>query len=203
MILLLDNYDSFVHNLARYFRRLGCPTHVVRSDQIDAAGCERLCPSAIVISPGPHGPCQAGCSVDVIQKMSHKVPMLGVCLGHQAIGLAFGGQIVQCKPMHGLSSMITHDSSGLFAKCNSPMQVGRYHSLAIDEPSLPMDLLITARSDDQVIMGVKHRSLPVFGVQFHPESVLSDDGMRLIQNFAEISRAIYPLPHANLGVHRS
>lgn len=203
MILLLDNYDSFVHNLARYFRRLGCPTHVVRSDQIDAAGCQRLGPSAIVISPGPRDPSQAGCSIDVIQKMSGKVPLLGVCLGHQAIGQAFGGQIVQCDPMHGLSSMITHDGTGLFAKCNSPMQVGRYHSLAIDEQSLPMELVITARSDDQVIMGVKHRSLPVFGVQFHPESVLTDDGMRLIQNFAEISRSIYPLPTANLGANRA
>ncbi len=203
MILLLDNYDSFVHNLARYFRRLGCQTNVVRSDQIDAEECGQLSPSAIVISPGPRRPSQAGCSIEVITRLASRIPILGVCLGHQAIGEAFGAKIVQCGPMHGLSSMITHDGTGLFAKCNSPMQVGRYHSLAIEEESLPTDLLVTARSDDGIIMGVQHRTLPVFGVQFHPESVLSDDGMRVIQNFAEISKSIYPLPTANVWMHRS
>ncbi len=201
MILLLDNYDSFVHNLARYFRRLGCETVVVRSDEIDVAGCRRLSPSAIVLSPGPRRPADAGCSVEVIQRLSATVPLLGVCLGHQAIGEAFGGRTVQCRPMHGLSSRITHDGTGVFSKCDSPMQVGRYHSLAIDEQTLPSELTVTARSDDCVIMGVRHRTLPVFGVQFHPESVLTDDGLRVIQNFAEISKCLYPLPTTTAGVN--
>ncbi len=200
MILLLDNYDSFVHNLARYFRRLGCETVVVRSDEIDVDRCRQLEPGAIVISPGPRRPADAGCSIEVIQQLSLQFPILGVCLGHQAIGEAFGGQVVQCEPMHGLSSMITHDGTGLFAKCNSPMQVGRYHSLAIQESTLPSELVVTARSEDDVVMGVQHATLPVFGVQFHPESVLSDDGLRVIQNFAEISKCIYPLPTGNVGV---
>ena len=203
MILLLDNYDSFVHNLARYFRRLGCETNVVRSDEINVEDCERLWPDAIVISPGPRRPTEAGCSVQVIQRLGSRIPMLGVCLGHQAIGEAFGGRIVQCDPMHGLSSMITHDGAGLFSKCNSPMQIGRYHSLAIEEESLPSELVVTARSDDGVIMGVQHRRLPVFGLQFHPESVLTNDGLRVIQNFAEISKCVYPLPTSSIGVPAS
>ena len=200
MILLLDNYDSFVHNLARYFRRLGCETVVVRSEGINVEECRRLAPGAIVISPGPRRPTDAGCSIEVIREFANTVPILGVCLGHQAIGEAFGGTIIQCEPMHGLSSMITHEGVGLFAKCNSPMQVGRYHSLAIEASTLPSDLVITARSEDNVIMGIRHTKLPIFGVQFHPESVLSDDGLRVIQNFAEISRCVYPLPTANVGV---
>lgn len=194
MILLLDNYDSFVHNLARYFRRLGCATVVVRSDAIDVAGCRSLAPSAIVISPGPRRPEQAGCSVDVIRALSAEIPMLGVCLGHQAIGEAFGGRVVPCGPMHGLASSVTHDGQGVFDGCGNPMRVGRYHSLAIDPPTLPGELIVTARSDDGVIMGVRHRSRPVHGVQFHPESVLTDHGMRVIQNFAEMGRAVYPRP---------
>jgi len=199
MILLLDNYDSFVHNLARYFRRLGCDTSVIRSDEIDVDRCKRLSPSAIVLSPGPRRPTDAGCSIDVIQQLGPTVPMLGVCLGHQAIGEAFGANIIQCGPMHGLSSMITHAGTGLFSRCNSPMQIGRYHSLAIEENSLPEQLIVTARSDDGVIMGIRHRTLPLFGVQFHPESVLTDDGMRVIQNFAQISNSVYPLPAARTG----
>lgn len=124
-------------------------------------------------------------------------------MGHQAIGEAFGGRTIQCQPMHGISSMINHDRSELFAGCNWPMQVGRYHSLAIDPASVPEDLVVTARSDDDVIMAVRHRSRPVFGVQFHPESVLSSDGMQVIQNFTRISRAIYPLPTERFGPNRS
>ncbi len=183
MILLLDNYDSFVHNLARYFRRLHCQTHIVRSDQIDVAGCQQLDPQAVVISPGPRRPEQAGCSIDVIRHLSPHIPILGVCLGHQAIGVAFGGLVLRCGPMHGMASTISHDGEGIFAGCRSPMQVGRYHSLAIDPDHLPSELTVTAQSDDGVIMGVRHRSRPVFGVQFHPESVLSDDGLATLSNF--------------------
>jgi anthranilate synthase/aminodeoxychorismate synthase-like glutamine amidotransferase len=187
VILLLDNYDSFVHNLARYFRQLGCPTEVIRSDQIDVATCESLAPDAVVISPGPRRPADAGCSVDVIKHLSPSIPILGVCLGHQAIGVAFGSVIMQCGPMHGMSSMIVHNEEDIFAGCRSPLRVGRYHSLAVDPDGLSPELEVTARSDTGVIMGIRHRSRPVFGVQFHPESVLTDDGLVMLQNFVAIT----------------
>ncbi|MFK8112702.1 MAG: aminodeoxychorismate/anthranilate synthase component II [Rubripirellula sp.] len=194
MILLLDNYDSFVHNLARYFRQLGCDTKVVRSDRIDAAGCDKLAPDAIVISPGPRRPEDAGCSVEVIRCLSERVPMLGVCLGHQAIAVAFGGSVVQCGPMHGMASSITHDGQGVFAACSSPMQVGRYHSLAVAPSDLPEQIVVTAKSDDGTIMGLRHRTRPVFGVQFHPESVLSDQGLLLLRNFVAMTACGNDLP---------
>ncbi len=188
MILLLDNYDSFVHNLARYFRQLGCQARVIRSDQIDAATCAGLAPEAIVISPGPRRPANAGCSVDVIQRLSGEIPMLGVCLGHQAIGVAFGATVGPCGPMHGMSSKVVHNQRELFEGCPLPLSVGRYHSLAIEEDRFPSELEITARSDDGVIMGVRHRSRPVYGVQFHPESVLTDGGSRILRNFLALLR---------------
>lgn len=188
MILLLDNYDSFVHNLARYFRQLGCQTAVIRSDQIDVAGCAALSPSAIVISPGPRRPHEAGCSVDVIQRISPEIPILGVCLGHQAIGVAFGGAVVRCQPMHGMAGNITHHGKGLFTGLPSPMQVGRYHSLAVDHACLPAELEVTAQDEGGLIMGLGHRSRPIFGVQFHPESVLTDRGLEMLDNFVAITR---------------
>ena len=187
MILLLDNFDSFVHNLARYFRRLGCETKVVRSDSIDVQACAAMQPDAVVISPGPKRPEQAGCSIDVIRELSAEIPILGVCLGHQAIGVAFGGVVLRCGPVHGSASEITHDGQGLFAGCPSPMQVGRYHSLAIDPDHLPQQLTVTATTGDGVIMGVRHRSRPVFGVQFHPESILTDHGLATLRNFAALA----------------
>jgi anthranilate synthase/aminodeoxychorismate synthase-like glutamine amidotransferase len=188
VILLLDNYDSFVHNLARYFRRLGCQTTVIRSDQIDVAGCAALSPSAIVISPGPRRPHEAGCSVEVVQRISPEIPILGVCLGHQAIGVAFGGAVIRCQPKHGMSGNITHDGKGLFAGRPSPMQVGRYHSLAVDHDRLPSELEVTAQDEGGLIMGLRHRSRPIFGVQFHPESVLTDGGLEMLDNFVAITR---------------
>lgn len=187
MILLLDNYDSFVHNLARYFRRLGCQTEVIRSDRIDLPTCSSLAPDAVVLSPGPRRPEDAGCSIDVLRGLAPEIPILGVCLGHQAIGVAFGGVVQRCGPMHGMASPITHHQQGIFAGCPSPMQVGRYHSLAIDPDHLPKELEITAWSDEGVIMGVQHRTRPIFGVQFHPESVMSDHGMVLLKNFVAIA----------------
>lgn len=189
MILLLDNYDSFVHNLARYFRQLGCPTEVIRSDQIDVAGCEALAPDAVVISPGPRRPEDAGCSVEVIRGLSPRIPILGVCLGHQAIGVAFGSVVMKCGPMHGSSSLITHNEADLFAGCRAPLRVGRYHSLAVDPGHVSAELEVTAWSDDGVIMGLRHRSRPVFGVQFHPESVLTEDGLAIVRNFVSITDA--------------
>ena len=187
MILLLDNYDSFVHNLARYFRQLGCSTEVIRSDQIDVATCESLAPDAVVISPGPRRAADAGCSVEVVKHLSRRIPILGVCLGHQAIGVAFGAAVIQCGPMHGMSSMIVHNEKDIFAGCSSPLRVGRYHSLSVDPGRLPTELEITARNDDGLIMGMRHRSRPIFGVQFHPESVLTDDGLAILQNFVTIT----------------
>ncbi len=188
MILLLDNYDSFVHNLARYFRRLGCATHVVRSDEIDAATCLRLAPDAVVISPGPKGPRETGCSIELLHRLPVHTPVLGVCLGHQAIAVAFGGEVVRCGPRHGMSSWVTHDGSDLFAGLPSPMRVGRYHSLAVDAQRLPAELRVTARTDDGIVMGIRHHTRPVFGVQFHPESVLTDGGLELLRNFLDLTR---------------
>ncbi|TWU37047.1 anthranilate synthase component II [Novipirellula artificiosorum] len=187
MILLLDNYDSFVHNLARYFRCLRCETQVVRSDQVDVAGCRELNPVAIVISPGPGRPEDAGCSIDVVRELSHRIPMLGVCLGHQAIGVAFGGAVLRCGPVHGMKSTIHHHGTEIFDGCQSPTNVGRYHSLAIDPNRVPPELKVTAMTDDGVIMSIEHIHRPVFGVQFHPESILSDQGERIVQNFVQIA----------------
>jgi len=191
MILLLDNYDSFVHNLARYLRRLGQPTEVVRSDAIDAAGCLAMRPTAIVISPGPRRPEEAGCSVEVIKSLGTMVPMLGVCLGHQAIGVAFGANVVRCDGMHGRSSEIKHDGATIFEGCRQPMKVGRYHSLAIESSTIPKELMVTATTIEpfgsRVVMGIRHRTLPIHGVQFHPESVLSEDGADVLANFLKIA----------------
>ncbi len=194
MILMLDNHDSFVHNLARYFRRLGETTEVIRSDAIDAAGCLAKAPLAIVISPGPKRPEEAGCSLAVIRELGPVVPILGVCLGHQAIGLAYGADVVRCEPCHGRGSVIDHDGTGLFERCRQRMIVGRYHSLAVAEPMLPECLRVTAwtaaRGDDspRIIMGLQHRRWPVHGVQFHPESVLTEDGSAVLANFVAIAR---------------
>ena len=188
MILLLDNYDSFVHNLARYLRCLDCDTRVVRSDRITVAECRDLKPEAILISPGPRRPEQAGCSVDVIRQLSAEIPMLGVCLGLQSIGVAFGARIVTTPPMHGMASTVTHGGGGLFAGCPSPLRVGRYHSLAIDPHQIPEDLEITATTDDGVIMAVRHRVRPTFGVQFHPESILTENGATILKNFLGLAR---------------
>jgi len=194
MILVIDNHDSFVHNLARYIRIAGSPTRVVRSDAIDAAECERIAPAAILLSPGPKRPEDAGCCVDVIRRLGPNVPILGVCLGHQAIGHALGGRVIRVAPVHGRSSEITHDGQALFAGCATPMRVGRYHSLAIDPTDLPDDLIVTATTPPRdgeaaVIMGVRHKVWPLYGVQFHPESVLTTEGARLIANFVKLASA--------------
>ena len=189
MILLLDNYDSFVHNLARYFRRLGCETKVVRSDQVDAATCLSWNPDAVVFSPGPKGPLDTGCCIDLLQEISRDCPILGVCLGHQTIAAAFGATVARCGPMHGMSSAISHKGSGLFAGLPSPMMVGRYHSLAVRYQGLPDCLEVTAVAEDGTIMGLRHRDRPLFGVQFHPESVLTEHGAKILQNFVSFFAA--------------
>jgi anthranilate synthase/aminodeoxychorismate synthase-like glutamine amidotransferase len=184
MILLLDNYDSFVYNLDRYLQRLGHPTLVLRSDSIGCDGVDRLKPSAILISPGPKDPDHAGCSMEVIRRFCGSIPILGVCLGHQAIGQALGGQIVRAKePMHGKASWIQHTSDRLLAGLPERFQVGRYHSLVIEPESLPSCLAPTAWTDDGTIMVVEHREHAVFGVQFHPESILTEHGYTILSNF--------------------
>lgn len=188
MLLLIDNYDSFVFNLARYFVELGCETCVVRNDAVDVDAVRKLAPQAIVISPGPCTPNEAGVSVELISSLSDSIPMLGVCLGHQAITMAFGGQVIRApEPVHGRTSLIDHDGRDLFVDLPSPLRVGRYHSLIVDESTLSPELIITARTFDGIPMALQHRSRPVFGVQFHPESVLTQHGRPLLANFARIA----------------
>lgn len=187
MILVLDNYDSFVHNLARYVRLAGFDTLVIRSDAIDAAGVAALRPQALVLSPGPGVPASAGCCLDLVCHFSEELPILGVCLGHQAIVEAFGGRVVRApEPLHGRTSMIRHDGVGLFAGAPSPLTVCRYHSLVADTETLPVCLRATALTDDGVVMAVEHRTRPVYGVQFHPEAILTEAGQLLINNFCRV-----------------
>jgi anthranilate synthase/aminodeoxychorismate synthase-like glutamine amidotransferase len=188
LILLIDNYDSFVHNLARYFQRLGQETLVVRNDATAVDEVRRLRPAAIVISPGPCTPSEAGCSVEIIQQLSGEVPLLGVCLGHQAIAAAFGGRIVRApEPRHGRTSQVKHEKAGLFADLPSPMTVCRYHSLIVEPASLPGELCVTAHADDGVIMALEHEAIPIFGVQFHPEAALTSHGYQLLVNFLRLA----------------
>jgi anthranilate synthase component II len=186
-IVLIDNYDSFVHNLARYFERLGQSTHVVRHDAIDADGVRALRPTVVVLSPGPRTPREAGCSLNVVRDLHAEVPILGICLGHQAIAEAFGGQIVRAaEPVHGRASHMRHDARGIFEGLRNPLLVGRYHSLVVDPASFPRALEVTARTEDGAIMALAHRELPVVGLQFHPESILTDCGYDLLVAFLEM-----------------
>ncbi len=202
MIVLIDNYDSFVYNLDRYLRRLGQHTLVVRSDAISADAIERLDCSAIVISPGPKTPDDAGCSLEVIRRLSHRLPILGVCLGHQAIGQAFGGRLVRAiQPVHGKASLIQRTGpSRLLAALPQEFNAGRYHSLVIDAEQIPESLCVTAKSLDGQIMAVEHRTRNVFGVQFHPESILSDFGYEILASFLKLANLQLPahLPNSDI-----
>lgn len=199
MILLVDNYDSFVENLARYLRRLGQETRCVRNDAQTAEQLLALAPEAIVLSPGPCTPNEAGCSLELVRHAAGRVPLLGVCLGHQTIGAAFGASIVRApSPVHGRASLIVHEGLGIFSGLKSPLRVGRYHSLVVEEATLPPELSVTARTDDGVVMGMAHREWPVFGVQFHPESILTDGGYRMLRNFLQL--AGLQVPDGSSGV---
>lgn len=190
MILLVDNYDSFVFNLARYFERLGQATVVVRNDAIDVAGARALRPQAIVLSPGPCAPQQAGCCLELVRQLGDELPILGVCLGHQAIAEAYGATIVRARcPMHGRSSAVYHDGQSVFAGLPSPMVAGRFHSLAVDPPTLPAELVVTARDEIGTVMGLAHRRRPVVGLQFHPESILTEHGYQLLAAFLKLAGA--------------
>ena len=184
MILRLDNYDSFTYNLAQYLGELGCTVEVHRNDKISVEEIARRKPERIVISPGPCTPKDAGICIELIQRLAGKFPILGVCLGHQAIGEAFGGKVIRApKLFHGKTSCISHDSKGVFHKLPDPFTATRYHSLIVERKSLPRELAITAETDDGIIMGVRHRRHKLEGVQFHPESVLTQSGKQLLQNF--------------------
>jgi anthranilate synthase/aminodeoxychorismate synthase-like glutamine amidotransferase len=187
MILMIDNYDSFTYNLVQYLEELGVPVHVVRNDTIDVAGIEALQPRALVISPGPGGPDDAGVSLEAVTRLSGKLPILGVCLGHQTIGAAFGGRIVGARHlMHGKTSQITADGQGLFKGIKKPFQAMRYHSLVIARERLPDCLTISAESEDGEIMGVRHKTHCTEGIQFHPESIMTTLGKRLLRNFVDM-----------------
>lgn len=189
MLILIDNYDSFVHNLARYCNELGCATQVIRNDAMSAEQILDLKPRAIVVSPGPCTPDEAGICQSLVRCAADAgVPLLGVCLGHQAIGSALGGNVIRAaRPVHGNTAIINHSESGLFAGIPSPLRVMRYHSLMIEEASLPNDLVVTARTQDGVVMAIAHQRAPLFGVQFHPESVLTECGHDLLANFLRIA----------------
>ncbi|RTZ45702.1 aminodeoxychorismate/anthranilate synthase component II [Candidimonas sp. SYP-B2681] len=187
MLLMLDNYDSFTYNLVQYFGELGEHVEVRRNDQISVADIVAMKPERICVSPGPCSPAEAGISVELIQHFAGKVPLLGVCLGHQAIGAAYGGDIVRARQiMHGKVSDITHTGTDVFTGLPSPFTVTRYHSLAVKRDTLPDCLEVTAETSDGEIMGLRHKTLPVYGVQFHPESVLSEHGHALLKNFLNI-----------------
>ena len=187
MVLLIDNYDSFTFNLAHRLGELGAEVTVIRNDAIDVPGIERLAPDRLVISPGPGRPETAGVTVEAVRRFSGRLPVLGVCLGHQALGVAFGGRVIRAAaPMHGKISRVVHDGAGLFAGVSSPFEAGRYHSLVIDPDAVPEGFVVTARVEgDATIMGIQHERFPTFGVQFHPESVLTGVGHQILRNFLD------------------
>jgi anthranilate synthase/aminodeoxychorismate synthase-like glutamine amidotransferase len=187
MIFVLDNYDSFTYNLVQYMGELGAEMIIRRNDELTPEQVEELHPERILLSPGPCTPQEAGLSIPLIRHFAGKLPILGVCLGHQAIGAAFGGAVVRApKLMHGKTSAVEHDGKSIFAGLATPMTCTRYHSLMVAEEGLPEELEISARTADGIIMGLRHREYPIEGVQFHPESVLTENGKRLIQNFLEM-----------------
>ncbi len=189
MLLMIDNYDSFTYNLVQYFGQLGEDVQVFRNDRITLHEIEGLAPARIVISPGPCSPSEAGISLPLIERFAGKIPIFGVCLGHQAIGQAFGGKVVRSDfLMHGKTSLIHHDGKGLFTGLPNPFEATRYHSLVVERASLPPCLEITAWVEEGEIMGLRHRELPVWGVQFHPESILTVEGMNILRNFLDMSK---------------
>ncbi|AJC50344.1 anthranilate synthase component II [Coxiella endosymbiont of Amblyomma americanum] len=190
MILLIDHYDSFVYNLGRYFEVLGCKTLIYRHDKITLPEIEKLKPSHIVISPGPGTPKQTGISINIIKYFSSRIPILGVCLGHQTIGYTFGAKVCHADhPMHGKASKIYHNQHALFIKIPNPFSAGRYHSLIISKNQFPDCLTIIAENKEGEIMAICHRVYPIFGVQFHPESIMTEQGLQLLSNFVEIDHA--------------
>ena len=190
MILMIDNYDSFTYNLVQYLGEMGQELRVFRNDEITLAQIRKMKPSRIVISPGPGNPKQAGISKDVIKHLGPKMPVLGVCLGHQCIGEVFGGKVVQAKRlMHGKTSQIFHNGRDIFKGIDNPFVATRYHSLLVEPKGLPKELEITAQTKEKEIMGLRHKKFPIYGVQFHPESILTQPGKDILRNFLSLTRA--------------
>jgi len=190
MLVLIDNYDSFTFNLVHYLGELGAETQVHRNDKITADAVVAAAPEAIVLSPGPCTPNEAGICLDLIAKAAPTIPIFGVCLGHQAIGRAFGADVVRAPvPVHGKLSEVSHEGAGVFRGINGPFRATRYHSLVVGRDNLPDDLAVTAETDDRLVMGLAHRRFPVHGVQFHPESIASEHGHRILNNFLDIAAA--------------
>ena len=193
MLLIIDNYDSFTFNLAQYFQQLNCEVMVCRNDEISLVEIERLAPQYLVISPGPCTPSEAGLSLQIVEHFAGKIPILGVCLGHQTIGQVFGAKVVRAKKvMHGKTSLITHNQSGIFLGLAQPLQVTRYHSLLLDEKTLPDYFFVTAfceqpETKQKEIMAIAHKTLPIWGVQFHPESIMTQSGLQILQNFLTLA----------------
>lgn len=188
MVLLLDNYDSFVFNLARYLEELGTETSVVRNDATTVEEIEQQPPRAIILSPGPRTPDEAGITLDVVRRLGGRIPILGVCLGHQAIGQALGGEVIRSpEPRHGRTSLVSHEGTDVFAGLPSPFRATRYHSLIVSDRNLPPELAITARTESGLIMGLAHREWPLYGVQFHPEAILTEHGHVLLANFLRLA----------------
>jgi len=193
MVLVIDNYDSFVYNLAQYLGELGWEPVVYRNDQITPAQIESSSPSHIIISPGPATPLEAGISNDIIWRFAGRIPILGVCLGHQCIGYVFGGQVIRAAvPTHGKSSLVYHDGKTVYQNLPNPFEAGRYHSLVVKRDTLPSSLALTAETDDGVIMGIRHKDYVVEGVQFHPESIMTDVGHDLLKNFLSFLQPRWP-----------
>lgn len=190
MIVLVDNYDSFTFNLVHYLGGLGADVAVHRNNKISVKQVLAMEPEAIVLSPGPCTPNEAGICLDLIKKASGKVPIMGVCLGHQAVGQAFGGNVVRApSPVHGKLSDVRHQNGGVFCGINGPFKATRYHSLVVERSTFPEDLMVTAETDDRLVMGLSHKSLPVHGVQFHPESIASEHGKTILKNFLDLAAA--------------
>ena len=190
MILMIDNYDSFVYNLVRYFEELGEEVLVYRNDKITIKDIENMNIDGIVISPGPKSPKEAGLSLEIIDKFKGKLPILGICLGHQCIGHYFNAEVIKGKePVHGKMFYINHDSKDLFKDVKNPLRVTRYHSLIVDKNDFPNELEITSETEDNVIMGIKHKSLPIYGVQFHPEAEMTEEGHKILNNFINITKS--------------
>jgi len=189
MIILIDNYDSFTFNLVHYLGELGADVVVHRNDKIAVAEAIESDPDAIVLSPGPCTPNEAGICLDLIKQASPNIPILGVCLGHQAIGQAFGGKVVRAEPVHGKVSEIRHTGTGIFRGVNGPLKATRYHSLVVERASMPRGLAVNAETDDHLVMGLAHESLPLHGVQFHPESIASEHGHLMLKNFLDLAAA--------------
>ena len=189
MFILIDNYDSFTYNLVQYFGDLGAPVDVYRNDAKSAADIIALKPTAVIISPGPSDPDNAGICLDMVREAANNnIPLFGVCLGHQTIGQVFGGNVIRNKPMHGKISPITHSNTDIFEDLPERFDITRYHSLIVEKNSLPDELVVTAQTDDGIIMGLRHKTHPIYGVQFHPESIATEHGHKMLQNFISLAR---------------